>query len=161
MLLGWAVTLLILAPNALLLRWPPREVPPPEKGVRRFAQVVLQAIERLGQLGCLGLPLFYRIHSPDPAARVALAIMAAALAVYYVCWARYLLHGRRYAVLFAPLWSLQLPMALSAIVYFLAASIVLNSVWLLPATAVLAAGHIPVSLMAYRRSQSDPGKEHR
>lgn len=148
--MGWLIPLLILLPNALLLRFPPTEKPRGASGVNRW----LEALERLGQVGVFVIPCFYRIRIQGTIAVMSLSIMALALDCYYRGWLRYMQQGRRYALLFAPLWGIPLPMAVMPVIYLGAAAVLLRSWPLAAATVVFAAGHLAVSAHEQRRMAS-------
>jgi hypothetical protein len=139
--MGWMIPLLVLLPNALLVRFPPKERPAEASGV----SLGLQVAERLGQAGVFVIPFFYRPHFGGTPSAVSVAVMAIALVGYYLGWLRYALRGQRYALLFAPLWSIPLPLAVLPVVYFGAASALVRSWYLGLATLVFAIGHLAVS----------------
>ncbi len=141
--LGGVITLAVLLPNLLVLALRPVGIPPePARKDRRIQG--MEILERLGQVGCFAIPFFYRLPAPHSASLDALVVMALALGFYYAGWARYALKGHRFVLLFAPLMGVPLPMAVSPVVYFAAASIFLGS-WLLALTTVLLAiGHLSV-----------------
>ena len=73
------------------------------------------------------------------------------LFVYYVAWLRFFLKGRQYMLLYSPLMGLPLPMVVSPIAYFLAASVFLSSWFLGVFAVVLAIGHIYISKVESER----------
>ena len=148
--MGWLIPLLVLLPNVLMVRFPPTERPGDASGVNRW----LQALERLGQAGVFVIPCFYRIRIQDTMAVVSLAALALALVAYYLGWLRYMRQGRRYALLFAPLWGIPLPMAVMPVIYFGAAAVLVRSWPLAAATGVFAIGHLAVSEHERRRIAS-------
>jgi len=150
MLMGWLIPVLVLLPNVLMVRFPPTEKPADASGVNRW----LEALERLGQAGVFVIPCFYRIRIQDAMAMVSLAAMALALVGYYLGWLRYMQQGQRYALLFAPLWGIPLPMAVMPVIYFGAAAALVHSWPLAAATVVFAIGHLAVSAHERRRMAS-------
>ena len=77
--------------------------------------------------------------------------MVAFLLIYYAAWLRFFLKDRQYELLYSPLRGLPLPMVVSPIAYFLAASVFLSS-WFLGAFAVvLAIGHTYISQVESER----------
>jgi hypothetical protein len=150
MLIGWLIPLLVLLPNVLMVRFPPTERPEDASGVNRW----LEALERLGQAGVFVIPCFFRIRIQDTIAVVSLAAMAMALVGYYLGWLRYMRQGQRYALLFAPLWGIPLPMAVMPVIYFGAAAALVRSWPLAAATVVFAIGHLAVSAHERRRIAS-------
>ncbi|MBN2004660.1 MAG: hypothetical protein JXA21_14990 [Anaerolineae bacterium] len=139
--MGWLIPLLILLPNVLIVRFPPADKPQDASGVNRL----LEVLERLGQVGVFVIPCFYRVRVWGVVAAVSLAVMALALVCYYLGWLRYVRRGRRYALLFAPMWGIPLPMAVMPIIYFGTAAALLRSWPLAAATLALAVGHLAVS----------------
>ena len=140
--LGLALSLAVFAPNLLLVRLPPRPA------LERVAvPKVVEVLERSGQALCVTIPVI------TEGARVlwwwsipvGLFIVA-----YWALWARFLLTGRRRTSLFAPVLGVPVPMALLPVGAFLAGAAWLQNPWIAIAAAVLAAGHIPSSLIAAR-----------
>lgn len=139
--MGWLIPLLILLPNALLVRFPPTDRPAAPSAVNRW----LAVLERLGQVGVFVIPCFYPIRIQGAIAAGSLAVMALALGGYYLGWRRYMQQGRCYALLFAPLWGIPLPLAVMPVIYFGAGAALLRSWPLVAATGVFAIGHLAVS----------------
>ncbi|GAA2225685.1 hypothetical protein N1031_04395 [Herbiconiux moechotypicola] len=137
--IGLIVSLAVLAPNLLLLPFPPRDQP----AARRIPPV-LTWVERAGQGLCLVVPA---ITEPGAVVWWWAPVVAAALAGYCALWLRYLLRGRSHALLFEPVWRIPVPMALLPVVAFLATAAWLGNPWIALAAVVLAAGHIPISLL--------------
>lgn len=151
--MGWSVlglmtSIAVLAPNALLIAWPPRD-PAPDAGV----PAPLAWLERAGQALCLVVPA---ITEPGDIRPWWAVPAAAALATYYGLWARFLGAGRRQALLYAPLLRIPVPMAVTPVVAFLAGAIWLDNPWMAGSALVLAAGHIPVALAARRSLLARP-----
>jgi hypothetical protein len=105
----------------------------------------MEVLEWVGRIATLVIPFFYRIEVQNTLQIVALAMMVLALLLYYAGWARYFARGRGYALLFEPLLGIPLPLAVSPIVYFFAASVLLGSWYLALATLILAVGHLFIS----------------
>jgi len=145
---GLIITILILWPNLLWIFFPPKDAPgkAPEQ-VNGRAFIIL---EWIGRLGVFIIPVFYTIDVESAVQVISLGIMAVALLVYYTGWARYFLRGRTYALLFRPLLALPVPLAISPVLYFAAASALLASWPLALATVLLGATHIPISYRNYR-----------
>jgi len=139
--MGWLIPLLVLLPNALLVRFPPKEKPADVSGVRWLPQV----LERLGQAGVFVIPCFYGPRLSGAVSLVSLVAMAFALVCYYLGWLRYALRGQRYALLFEPMWDIPLPLAVLPVIYFGAASALVRSWYLALATVVFAIGHLAAS----------------
>jgi hypothetical protein len=161
MLPGWILSLLVLAPNLLMIAFPPVQVPPPDREPSTRFGVLTGVFERVGQVGCFALPLLYRADTRDPHTLLALEFMLAALLIYWTGWARYFTRGRQFVLLFQPLWGLPLPMAVTPIIYFFAASFALHSWFLLAAACALGVGHLAVSARKWRRSRGWNGSCNR
>jgi hypothetical protein len=146
-LFGLIVSIVVLAPNLLLLWFPPR-------GRNIVAQVPqpLGWVERAGQALCLVVPA---ITQPGAIVWWWVAPAAVALATYYGLWGRYL-GGREQALLYASLWRVPVPMAVTPVVVFLSAAAWLGNPWIALAAVILAAGHIPVALLTRRAIRSAP-----
>jgi len=78
--------------------------------------------------------------------------MILALLFYYLDWGRYLRRGRNFRLLYETSAGIPLPLAISLMVYFLAASALLHSLVLLGAAILLGIGHIYISSLKWRRA---------
>ncbi|WP_100344662.1 hypothetical protein [Compostimonas suwonensis] len=135
---GLLVSLAILAPNLLLLAWPPRDQPKPVPSTG-FA---LSAAERAGQAGCLVAPA---LTGGPPHLDGWLLLLVVFVGAYWALWLRYLLTGRRFARLYEPLGPIPVPMAVFPVLAFAATAGWLGTWWLAAATVVLAVGHLPTA----------------
>ena len=149
--LGGLITLAVLLPNVLALVLPP--VGAPAEGKGDFRLKMMQAIERIGQVAACIIPFFYPLPALRGAPVDALFVMAVALLLYYVGWLRYVVKGHRYLLFMTPLFGIPTPMVLSPIVYFAAAAVFLGSWPLAVAVALLAVGHLAVSLDGWNRAR--------
>ena len=77
--------------------------------------------------------------------------MLLALAIYYAGWARYFRQGRDYALLYMPMLNIPVPLAISPVIYFGAASLLLHSFILAIVAILLGVSHIYLSLQKARR----------
>ncbi len=150
--LGGLFSILVLLPNLLVLFFPPIEIPA-KNGDKTPQERLMGIVERAGQAAAFVLPFFYAIEI-DEEALFSLVIMFLALGFYYAGWARYLLGGRKYGLLFKPMLGFPLPMAVCPVIFFLSAAFVLHSVYLGAAALVLAAGHIYVSYRELRKVEA-------
>jgi len=142
-LAGLLVSLAILLPNLVLLVAPVHDMP----GALPTLPPVIVWAERIGQAGCLVLPAI----TGGPAGLSPWAVLTALLiAVYWALWLRYLIAGRRFAQLYAPLGPIPVPMAVFPVAAFFAAAAWLLSWPLAVAAAVLAVGHITTALSIAR-----------
>lgn len=141
--LGLAVSIAVLAPNLLLLVFPPRTRPPATE-----VPWPLSWLERGGQALCVVVPAITATGQPVwPVA----AVVAAAIVAYYALWARYLTLDRSWAALYRPALGVPVPMAILPVVAFAATAVWLNAPWVAVAAGILAAGHIPSSAIIARR----------
>jgi hypothetical protein len=80
--------------------------------------------------------------------------MGVSLAFYYAGWTRFFAGPRDYAFLFKPMLGISVPMALSPVLYFLASSIVLGSIWQAVAATILGAGHVPAVVFTHEHPRA-------
>lgn len=142
------MSILVLTPNLLLLRFPPRD-PAPALHVPRG----LGWLERAGQALCLVVPA---ITASDAIVWWWALPAAAALVGYYALWIRYLTTGRRHALLYDAVWRVPVPMAILPVAVFLATAGLLSNPWIAAAGIVLAVGHIPVAMITGRSITTAP-----
>ena len=140
---GLILSLAILAPNFLLLAWPPRN-PPATPATTGW---LLSALEKGGQAACLVAPA---LTGRDAGLDGWLVAVIAFVGVYYGLWARYFVRGRDFALLYSSLALVPVPMAVFPVLAFLAGAGWLHSWWLAGAAVVLGAGHIPSALIIAR-----------
>jgi hypothetical protein len=150
--LGGTITILVLLPNLLMIFFPPAGTPPPRRVDGRLERL-MGILERVGQVASFAIPFFYALDFDinDGEIGIALALMVLSLGFYYVCWARYLLLGHRFELLYKPCLGFPLPLAICPMVYFLAAAALLHSPYLWLAASILAVGHIYVSYGELKR----------
>lgn len=142
------VSLVVLAPNLLLLPFPPREGLPTV-----HVPAILTVLERAGQALCLVVPA---ITAPGPVVWGWSVVVTAAAAGYLGLWARYLATGRRVRALYSPVAGVPVPLAIAPVIVFLATAAWLSNPWVAAAAVILAAGHIPASLRIARTLGPDP-----
>ncbi|AIQ12992.1 hypothetical protein PDUR_14530 [Paenibacillus durus] len=142
------IPFLILLPNLMFFRFQPRNGPnqAEEKG-----SPILSAAEGVGRLGVFIIPIFSSVHIEHSYEVISLIGMIISLLLYYIGWIRYFGRGREYSLLFAPMIGIPVPLAVSPVLYFLFGSVVLHSVYLLICGVILAIGHIPNSLISYKK----------
>lgn len=140
--LGLAVALAVLAPSLLMIG-------AASHGGERSARMppLLVWLERAGQGLCVVVPV---MTEPGPLRWGWSGLLAAALAGYYALWVRYLAAGRARAALYQALWRIPVPLAILPVVVFLAAAAWLSNPWIAASAAVLAAGHVPASVIVSR-----------
>ncbi len=147
---GTVVAALVLLPNLLLLRLPGTLPDPP----RRLALRVSTALERLGQVGCLGAAVL----APGSGARgwpwgVLVALPAS---LYVGRWVALVTRGADKRELYASWGVIPVPMAVIPVLVFALTAAWLRAPWLALASGALALGHIPVSLAVARACRSIP-----
>jgi len=139
---GLAVSVAVLAPNLILVWWPPR-TPLPDVRI----PIVWRVLERAGQALCLVVPA---ITVPGPLAWGWSIVVAAAVGGYYGLWARYLATGWDGVSLYSSVLSVPVPMAVLPVLAFLATALWLSNPWIAVAAVVLAVGHIPSAVRIAR-----------
>ena len=145
--------LIPVIPNLIFLFIPPKSVPAVKPGER--GEKLLAVLERVGQIGMLVLPLFWKVQTEGALQVAAIIVMAGSALFYYAGWLRYYIRGGEYAWLFAPMLKIPVPMAVSPALYFLALSAAERSPVLGAAAVIFAAGHIPLSWRNYRNTGSE------
>lgn len=140
--LGLALSLAVFAPSLSLIWFPPRPTLP--VGV---VSRPLEVLERAGQALCMTVPA---ITLGAPVHWWWFPLVAVLVLAYWALWARFLATGRRLAALFGPVWRVPVPMALLPVAAFLAGAAWLGNPWMAIAAMLLAAGHIPSSLITSR-----------
>jgi hypothetical protein len=149
--LGGLITLLVLLPNLLMLFLPPNSLPAAAEK-KSSLTLVMEIVERAGQVSAFVIPFFYSLRVKGSLEIASLAGMILALSFYYINWGRYVLQGRAFRLLFQPCLGIPVPLAISPVVYFLLASLLFHSWYLLAAAVVLGIGHIYVSSLEWRRA---------
>lgn len=145
--LGLALAVAVLAPTALLFFFPPRTAMP-TGGVPRGLRIV----ESVGQALCVAVPV---LTAPGTVVWWWCAPAGAFLCAYYGLWGRYLARGRAAALLYRPLGPIPVPMAVFPVLTFLSGAAWLSDAWIAAAALILAAGHIPASLVIAAHGISD------
>jgi len=148
---GWIIALAAMFPNVFWMVFPPRETPPPDEEPSTGPTKLLKILEQIGRMGVFVVPFFYRINISGTGERICAGIMLLALAVYYAGWARYFLRGREYALLYKAMLNIPVPLAISPVVYFGAASLLLHSPILAIVAILLGVSHIPLGYQQAKR----------
>ncbi|WP_410511512.1 hypothetical protein PaeBR_15685 [Paenibacillus sp. BR2-3] len=146
------IPIAVLLPNLLFFGIPPKNMP---AKLEDKESSIFKIAEGLGRLGVFILPIFSSIHIDKPYEVLSLIGMFIFLLLYYVGWIRYFRRDREYKLLFSPMIGIPVPLAVSPVLYFLCASIVLHSSLLFLSSLILAFGHIPMSLNTYRQINKD------
>ncbi|MCI2959339.1 hypothetical protein MN032_16755 [Agromyces atrinae] len=140
--LGLVVSLAVILPNLLVLAYPPREGFPSAR-----IPPILSGVERAGQALCVVVPV---ITAPGTVYGWWAIPVLVGLVAYYLLWARYLISGRPVTTLYGPFWGVPVPMAIAPVIVFAATGLALSNGWVVGSAVVLAAGHIPTSLIIAR-----------
>ncbi len=151
---GWIVTLLLLLPNAFFLLLSPRNVPPETDGQRQLKVTILETIEKLGQIGSFVLPFFYAFRFGSMLDMISFIVYGALMVFYYAGWMRYIVTGRQFRMLFAPMAGVPIPMAIAPVLAVLVVALNFHAWPLAVAALILGAGHIPVSWLEWQRCLS-------
>lgn len=126
MYLGWLLPVLVLVPNILFLKFPPLTTSTKIKHTSQESKL-MEAIERIGQVGVFVIPFFYQTYVETLAEMLCIPVMMVSLMIYYVGWARYFSKDRQQVLLYKPLMGMPLPLVISPIIFFLTASVFLSS----------------------------------
>lgn len=146
---GTIIAAVMLLPNIIYLFFPPQNVPESKKDAGLFFTV----LERVGQIVLIVLLAVSHDSLDGRAFDVWAVLMVVCIAVYYGLWLRYFLKGRQYGMLYRPMLTLPVPMAVFPVFAFAFAGVWGNSLLLLAASVVFALGHIPNSLRKARLFQ--------
>lgn len=146
------IPIAVLLPNLFFFGIPPRNLP---TNMVDKESPMFKIAEGIGRLGVFVLPIFSSIHHDKQYEVLSLIGMLFFLLLYYVGWIRYFRRDREYKLLFSPMIGIPVPLAISPILYFLSASIVLHSSLLFISSLILAIGHIPISLVTYHQINND------
>jgi len=153
MLLGGLVTLFVLLPNLLMIFLPPTSLPA-GAGKKSSLIAAMEIVERAGQGFAFVIPFFYPLKIQGSLEIAGLTGMILALLFYYLNWGRYVLQGRSFRLLYQPCVGIPIPLAISPVIYFLLASVLFHSWYLLAAAVVLGIGHIYISSLEWQRSMA-------
>lgn len=148
-LLGTLMALILLAPSLLMIKFPPENVP---AGVRD-AEPIYTVLERLGQLGCLGILVISKDNFQQMKFDVIAALIVLFIVVYYGLWIRYIVKGRQFKLLWDPLGLIPIPMAVLPVCAFGLAAVWGRSIWLSIAVVCLAIGHLANSWHSYQHAK--------
>lgn len=146
---GFIIALLVLLPNLILIVFPPRNPPNPLASTPPFFTI----LERAGQITCFMLPILFGRRLAEQPIGPATVLMAICLLVYYFCWIRFYSGGREFAVLFAPLMGIPIPMAVFPVIYFMLLGILLQSYLFVLPSFLFAIGHLVNSWSVYSQTR--------
>lgn len=144
--IGTLIAMIILAPSLLMIIFPPKNVPAGLKDAGTFYTF----LERVGQLGCIGVLVSSRDIYENVNYGIWAALIVICIVVYYGLWIRYMVKGREFRLLWDPLVFIPIPMAVLPVCAFGFAAIWGRSVWLGMAVVCLAIGHLTNSWHSYQ-----------
>jgi hypothetical protein len=150
------ITAAVLLPNLLFLVLPPLNA---KKYGTPADSFLLTTIERIGQVSCFALPVFFPMAFAGTVVLAGWIMIGITLGFSYAGWIRFFSKGRDYALLFKPMAGIPVPLATSPVLCFLFASLVLGSVYQAAAAVVLGAGHIGISILELRRIGVAPAED--
>jgi len=142
------IPIAVLLPNLFFFVLPPSNLP---GNMGDNESLLFKMSEGIGRLGVFILPILSSIHHKEYHEVLSLIGMSIFLLLYYIGWVRYFRQGRDYKLLFSPMIGIPVPLAISPILYFICASVVLHSPLLFLSSLLFAIGHIPVSLKTYQQ----------
>lgn len=142
------IPIAVLLPNLFFFVFPPSDLP---DNMGDKESLFFKMSEGIGRLGVFILPILSSIHHKEYLEVLSLIGMSIFLLLYYIGWVRYFRQGRDYKLLFSPMIGIPVPLAISPILYFICASVVLHSPLLFLSSLLFAIGHIPVSLKTYQQ----------
>lgn len=103
------------------------------------------------------LPPFSAVTAPlAPAQAVLGIVMGVLLLGYGSLWVRYLVRGREPELLYGRWGGVPVPLAVLPVLAVAACAGWSGSPWILAAAAILAAGHVPISLRIARSLRNTP-----
>ncbi|MEX1378004.1 MAG: hypothetical protein AB1Z23_11115 [Eubacteriales bacterium] len=135
----WIIFILLL-PNILLFFFPAINIPIENSRPDKWSIVLI--LERVGQAAVFILPLFIKITTDSSCKKYVLAFMIFSVVIYYICWGRFYFQGRMFSLMYKNLWIIPIPMAVFPVLYFFAASVLMDSWIYAGASFIFAAGHI-------------------
>ncbi|MBY3622535.1 hypothetical protein HGO21_23730 [Acinetobacter sp. CUI P1] len=145
-LLGTLMALILLAPSMIMIKFPPENVP---AGVRDAGSVFI-ILERIGQLGCIGILAISKDNFQHVKFGILAALIVLFIMIYYGLWIRYIVKGQQFKLLWDPLVFIPIPMAVIPVCAFGLAAIWGKSIWLSLAVVCLAIGHLANSWQSYK-----------
>lgn len=142
------IPIAVFLPNLFYFGMPPINMP---ANTDNKENPIYKAAEAIGRFGVFILPIMSSIHHDNPYEILSLIGMVMFLLIYYVGWIRFVRGNREYKLLYSPMFGIPVPLAISPVLYFLSASILLHSPLLFLSSVILAIGHIPLSLKIYHQ----------
>ncbi len=134
------ITLAVLMPNILFFIFKPINIPNEES--KTLVWVVIGIFENIGRILTFVLPLFWEITLIGKNRKIVLILMGMVLIIYYLGWIRYFFNGRKYNLLFDPIFFIPLPMAICPILFLLLSGVLIKSWSMVIASLIFAIAHI-------------------
>jgi hypothetical protein len=148
-LVGFIIVVVIMIPNLLYIKYPPKELPTDLKDV----SILYTILERSGQGAFFIILIVSKNNYQDPKLNILFLLMFICIIVYYYLWLRYALRGTYFSQLFEPLWIIPIPMAIFPVLAFGFAALWGSSIYLGAAVVMFAIGHFTNSWNNYKRSK--------
>lgn len=145
-IIGTIIAIAIFIPNLLMIKFPPNKAPKDLKD----AGIIFTVLERIGQVGCILILVISKNNFERLTINIWTVFMGSCLLIYYFLWARYVVKGQEYKLLWEPLSFIPIPMAVFPVGAFLFAAILGKSIWLSILVVFLGIGHFANSWHSYK-----------
>lgn len=145
-IIGTIIAIAIFIPNLLMIKFPPNNAPKDLKD----AGIIFTVLERIGQVGCILILVISKTNFEKLTINIWAVFMGSCLLIYYFLWARYVVKGQEYNLLWEPLSFIPIPMAVFPVGVFLFAAILGKSIWLVILVVFLGIGHFANSWHSYK-----------
>lgn len=145
-IIGTIIAIAIFIPNLLMMKFPPNNAPKDLKD----AGIIFTVLERIGQVGCILILVISKTNFEKLTINIWAVFMGSCLLIYYFLWARYVVKGQEYNLLWEPLSFIPIPMAVFPVGAFLFAAILGKSIWLVILVVFLGIGHFANSWHSYK-----------
>ncbi len=144
--LGTLLAIAIALPNLLLLRYPPRQIPPGMSDLH----IAFSILEWIGRIGCLAVLALSKSRLVNRPFDIWFALAAACYVLSLVLWARYVASGHHHASLYESVGGVPIPMAILPVCTFAFLAIWSESMRLSIVTALFAMGTLPKQWHIFR-----------
>jgi hypothetical protein len=145
------ITLIVLLPNLLYLRFPPKHVSSDSDRPKGWVGIII--LEKIGQIAAFTLVLFWKFSINGIVEVFVFCTMIFCAVIYYICWFRYIKKGQSFKLLYDQFLGVPIPLAIAPVIYFLCAGILLHSWIYIACVLILAVGHVFESLACYKHLQ--------
>lgn len=144
--IGTIIAIAIFIPNLLMIKFPPNNAPK----VLKDGGIIFTIFERIGQVGCILVLIISKNNFEKLTINIWAVFMGFCILIYYFLWARYIVKGQEYKLLWEPLSFIPIPMAVFPVGAFLFAAILGKSIWLGILVVFLGIGHFANSWYSYK-----------